>query len=186
VDIINNTPVTTITVSPDSNIVAGQTVTFTGYAVTFGTITGYQWFLNGSAITGATSTTFTVSDITHNESVYMAAYTSAVCAETGMSNTVGLHVSNGIATVSGANDLVLFPNPNTGVFEVNGTFDQVATGNATIEVMNPLGEVVYSAVGSIHNNALHSEVDMSRAKAGVYLLRMTYNGATKVARFTIE
>jgi len=186
VDIVNNTPVTTITVSPDSNIVAGQTVTFTGYAVTFGTITGYQWYLNGSAITGATSTTFTVSDVTHSESVYMEAYTSAVCAETGKSNTIGVHVNTGVASVNNANDLVLFPNPNTGIFEVSGTFDQVVTGTATIEVLNPLGQVVYTGGVAIHNNAMHSEIDLSHTQAGVYLLRMTYNGITKVSRFTIE
>ena len=57
--------VPTITTGPSS-----QSVTLSG-AVTFavtasGDPSGYQWFFNGSAITGATSSTYTLSNVTAN------------------------------------------------------------------------------------------------------------------------
>jgi hypothetical protein len=87
----NVTPSITITASPTGDICAGSPITFTANAINGGSQPAYQWKLNGIAINGATSNTYTSSTIVNGDVISCSLNSNAICATTSTA------VSNGIA-----------------------------------------------------------------------------------------
>jgi uncharacterized repeat protein (TIGR03803 family) len=69
------------------------------------------------------------------------------------------------------NEVVIYPNPNNGVFTVSIRNDQLGISNQ-IEIYNMLGEKIY--IGKI--NSATTELDLSNQAQGIYLYRMTEQG----------
>jgi RHS repeat-associated protein len=71
------TPSVSITASTGTTICAGTSVTFTASAVNAGS---YQWLINGSAVSGATGSTYTTTGLTNGEQVSCKITGSSACA----------------------------------------------------------------------------------------------------------
>jgi hypothetical protein len=90
-----NTPSVSITVAPSSLICAGSAVTFTATPVNGGSSPSYQWRINGSNVSGATSDSFTSSTLTNGQVVSCVLTSNASClsATTATSNNITMTVN---------------------------------------------------------------------------------------------
>ena len=185
--VFNNTPLVTISASPGTYVAPNTTVTFNA-SVSGPSIVGYQWYINNVLISGATSTSLIVPHMTHNDTVRFEVTSNAICANIGVSNTLIVHVTTAVANVSPSfNNVELFPNPNNGFFSVKGLIDAPsADGDVNMEVVNALGQIVYSGHSTIQNSMLDASFNFSRIPAGVYMLRLNKDGEGKIFRFMIE
>ena len=183
VTVLNNTPVANITASPDTFITAGATVTLHAYS-TGTSIVGYVWYVNNVPVVGASSSTLVLTGITHNDTIRYEVLSNAVCANIGVSNTIVIHLNTAVGNTSPEfSNIDLFPNPNNGSFTVKGTLENVTDGVATLEVTNAIGQLVHTQLANIVNRQLEQSVKVSDMPTGIYLLRISKDGAAKTFRF---
>jgi hypothetical protein len=72
------------------------------------------------------------------------------------------------------------PNPNNGTFTVKGTLSMVS-GEATIEVTNMLGQVVYRSKATVRNSNIEEHITLDNTLAnGMYLLNVRSGDNSKV------
>ena len=93
----------------------------------------------------------------------------------------------GVGSVSANNfSCTIYPNPNTGTFTLTGSW--IAGDNtATIEVIDLLGQVVYTKNITISNGKIDEEVQLgSNLSSGMYMLRINSANANQAIRFTIS
>ena len=68
------------------------------------------------------------------------------------------------------NDLYVYPNPNKGSFNVS--FGGLLSEDVTIELINPLGQVIFTETVSKNAGLLNKEFDIRNASAGVYFVKV--------------
>jgi len=93
---VNPAPVPAVTVTANnSTICAGTSITFTAAPTNQGTAPTYQWYKNGSAIGGATASTYTTTTAVNNDSYDVVLTSNAICASpaTVTSNAVVITVT---------------------------------------------------------------------------------------------
>jgi hypothetical protein len=119
----------TITTQPaNQTVAAGQTATFSVVATGAGTLT-YQWSMNGTAITGATSATYTTPATTASNNGEQFAVTVTNSAGSVTSNAAVLTVTS---TQSSAPTITTQPANQTVAAGQTATFSVVATGTGTL------------------------------------------------------
>lgn len=184
-NIMNNTPMVTIAATPDSMVLPGGTVSFIASVGGFG-ITGYQWYVNNVAIAGATSATYTRTNIRSNDRVRVEVTSSAMCANIGVSNTITTRITTDVANVSPSFDaLQLFPNPNNGTFQISGNISQLTDGKATIVITNAIGQVLYHQSTSVINQHIDAPIQIEHLPVGTYMLRISKDQEGKTFRFNV-
>jgi PKD repeat protein len=85
--------------------------------------------------------------------------------------------------LSNINNLLIYPNPSTGIFNVEADLKQAST--ISFEILDMLGRSLYSntsASATIHN----TRFDLSGYAAGVYTLRMEVDGRVISRRITLQ
>jgi hypothetical protein len=185
--VINDAPIAYITASPGTSVPVGATVTLNATVANGGVGALYQWQKNGIDIPGATNTTYVTSGITSADTYRMYVTSTMGCAvpATVASNSLTVHTNVGVSSIVGAVDNIsLFPNPNTGSFSVKGDLGQ-ATGDIRLEVVNTIGQVMYSTTLDGQNNILDHTINMPEAPAGVYILRLIVGDDTRLFRFAV-
>ena len=80
-------------------------------------------------------------------------------------------------------DIIISPNPSQGVFNVN--LANILPGEYKIDVLNILGEVVYSIVEDSRNN-LNTKIDLSGFDKGMYLINVINDINSVTQRVIIE
>jgi hypothetical protein len=89
--------------------------------------------------------------------------------------------------ITGADDIVVIPNPNRGQFTVKGSLGVSNDEEVTLEITDMLGQVVYTGKVVAHNGVLNEQVSLSGAIAnGMYLLNVHSETASKVFHMVIE
>ncbi len=74
--------------------------------------------------------------------------------------------------------LICSPNPNNGTFTICGSLPNAISGEATIEVMDIMGRIVYQNGAEIHNGDINKRVTLDYGVTnGVYFIKV-YNGTT--------
>lgn len=123
----------TITSNPaPANVYVGQTATFAVSAIGTGTLS-YQWYKNGVAISGATSSTYTTGTLTTADSgtTYYATVTDGDCTGTTLTSSAAkLTVSNIDTAVPPT--IIVQPTGQTAAVNGTATFTVVATGSGTL------------------------------------------------------
>ena len=76
-------------------------------------------------------------------------------------------IALGVDNLSANNNVTLYPNPNSGKFNLEITNYESGVTN-TLEVYNVLGEQVYSAKVTDEN----TQIDLSNKASGVYMYRL--------------
>ena len=181
-------PVVTITASPGFNISNGETVTLTAAVVNGGPLPTYQWLINGIPVGGATNSTYSNNAFNNKDSVTCQVLSSGGCSGLLGFNSITMHVANvGVKPVSlSGSDVVLIPNPNNGNFTLKGNLGTNTDDEVTIEVVNMLGQVVYSRNITAGNGEINERIQMNAVSNGMYLLNLRSGSESKVFHFVIE
>ena len=149
---VSGTQPATASISQNGNVLTAST-----------TGTTYQWYLNGVAITGATSQTYTASTSGN--------YQVIVKDDFGCSSQISLaysFVANGISDISSDSNWKLSPNPSSGFIAISNNNIQ---NDFTVEVFDVIG-----------NKMMHQEnatqLDLSSLSNGCYMINIeNANGA---------
>jgi len=168
--------ITTVTInaSPNANISApnGTSLcTTVKLKASYGVGYTWQWKLAGSPIGGATAFQYFATT--------PGSYTCVVTHPSGCAReTAALAV-----TACREGDLAIgifevYPNPSTGEFMVNISFENTNTQTAAINVYNAAGEVVYSTNANVNNGTVQALIALD-APAGVYLVKVTANESSE-------
>jgi hypothetical protein len=165
--------------------VSGSSVTF--HAVIAGTmLLPGTWYVNNAAVAD-TTTTLVIPHVTHNDTVRYEVASSMVCASIGVSNQVIVRLNTSVGNVSSTDmNIDMLPNPNNGSFALKGLVGGIEEGALAMEVTNALGQVVYKGSAAVHNGLVDNSVSLNNVASGLYILRVSKEGATRVFRFVVE
>jgi hypothetical protein len=153
---VNPSPTSTITPAGPTTFCAGDSVVLnanTGSGLT------YKWKKDGSNISGATNASYTAKAA----GTYKVVVTNAnACSKTSAGTVVTVNCKEQELTQS--NSFTIYPNPNSGSFELSSSED--LTGSH-LEIINLLGQKVFE-----NRNITRNIVDVSFLPAGSYLIRV--------------
>ncbi|GAA4470127.1 hypothetical protein GCM10023093_30730 [Nemorincola caseinilytica] len=179
-------PQVTVSATPGFDVLPGTTITFSAAATNTGAAPAYQWKISGSAITGATNTTFTWSTFAGGDVVSCAVTSSGECAGYTSADSGTVTFGTAVHTNAASAGIGLYPNPNKGNFILKGRLG--AGAGYTLQVTDVLGQVVYTGAGTAANGALHTQVTMPGHLAnGMYMLSLlSDDGQRYILHFVIE
>jgi hypothetical protein len=192
----NATMVVNPPVSPSVNIISDPAdgITYSGQAVTYytevtygGAATSYQWFVNGSAVTGATNATY-VRNIYHTDTVKCQITSTAPCVDNAnpVSNDIVMNtgqLGTHIATSAAAN-VTLFPNPNNGKFTLRGNTSNANASNATYQVYDVTGKMMAEGMVTIQQKTINEAISLGADLVpGQYFLKLSVEGDYKLISF---
>ncbi len=186
--VLNNSPIVSITASAGPSVTAGSPVTFTALTFNGGVGAIYQWMRNGVIVPGADSATYTIPSVTTADTVMVIVTSTMACAipNFAMSNTMIVHAHTvGVNTTATTFDAMeLFPNPNAGNFTLRG--ELLSSSDATIDVVNALGQTVYTEQMTAPAKQVNKTISLGNVAAGVYMVRLTQDGVTKIMRCAVQ
>ncbi len=183
--LVDNTPVVTITATPDTFVSFGSNVTFHAIIAGYSLLPG-QWYVNNTPVAD-TTTTLVLNHITHSDTVRYEVPSTMICASIGVSNTVIVRLNTAVGNVSSSEmNIDMLPNPNSGSFSLKGLVDGMDAGTLSLTVTNAVGQVVYTGTTAVKNNMVDASISMKNVTPGMYLLRVSKEGSTKVFRFIVD
>ncbi|XZF12450.1 M43 family zinc metalloprotease [Chitinophagaceae bacterium MMS25-I14] len=155
-----STPVTpSVSVTATGNpACAGQLITFTATPVNGGT-PGYQWYVNGTAVPGATNATYSSSSFTNGNTVYVVMTPAGVCVSpaTATSNTITVVISgNLVPSVS----ITAAGNPGCSGQPISFTATPTNGGTAPAYQWYVNGTQVTGATNSTYNSTTLNSGDL--------------------------
>lgn len=184
------TPVVGFTVSPDSLVTMGTSVTFTA-AITGAAIGSpvYYWMKNGvNVFTGNPYVAVAGTSFVNDDKISVkAVYTTAdVCttADTVRSGATRMQISTGLDQVVSSASMRIMPNPNQGNFLLEAGL--LKGNDYIVTVLDVTGRELYRNTFTAGNN-LQSLSLGSQLQPGTYFLTVTVSDAyRKTLRFTVR
>ena len=153
------TPFVTIHSSHDTTAYPGQIITFYAEETYGGSVTLYQWYLNGAPVAGATGNYYAMS-VYSNDSVYCVTTSNLPCTTNSVDTSNVITLINNQLSVQDIyfeGSLVLFPNPNTGEFTLRGAVNGFG---AKYQITDILGNVVVHGTVSANNGSIDQKFDL--------------------------
>ena len=103
-------------------------------------------------------------------------------------STVTLHLTIDPCDTNGINengivDLTLYPNPTTGMVNVQFTMNNVQFGEGEIQVLDMYGRLLQT-VETCHGASL--QIDLSHYATGIYFVRMVNGGKVMAVRKVVK
>ena len=135
-------------------------ITVNGNTLNSTSATTYQWYCNGVLITGATSQNYTAS----KNGKYVVRITDDKGCVYMYSTGVDYKGATGITTNELEEKLVFYPNPTTGLVNIDNK--QLYGANYEIRVFDPIGKLI-----SATKNA--EQIDLSSYENGIYFLQVS-------------
>ncbi len=168
------TRVAVVATTPPAPVISLDGSVFTSTATT-----GNKWYLNGVVIPGATAQTYTaISSGTY----YAIATDSTGCA--AQSNSINF-ISTGVVDVNGTEiSLVVSPNPNNGVFNVQFTVD--TRDDLDMSLINVVGQTVYKVRYPDFVGSFSQQINAGNLASGVYILKIVQGKKTYVKKLLIR
>ncbi len=179
-------PYVTIVGYPGMFIAKGSPDTLVATIYNGGTAPSYQWYVNDTAVIGATSSVFIRSNFKNQDSVTCKVTRNDACSLSSVNSVVIKVYKVGVPVVGNENEISLIPNPNKGTFAVKGTIG-IADENVTIEIVNMLGQVVYNSKAAVVNGQLNERISTDGTIAnGTYILSLHSSNGVNTFRFVVE
>ncbi len=172
---VNTAPVVTISAAPVRKLFPSLTSTLTAAVSSATAPLTYQWFRNGTAVTGATNNT-TVVNI-DGLGVYTVRVSDANgCISNGGTSTPGsIAITDSVTT----DRLFIYPSPNSGQFQVRWYTD-LANGSLVpglLNIYDSKGSRVFTGVYTVGNGYKPMNVDLGVHGKGVYRVDLLdFNG----------
>lgn len=167
--------VVTINAAPIPTLTTNGTILQAG-----GPFASYQWYQNGTAIPGATTTPYVA---TTGGSFYCIITDANGCVAS--SDTIEFHPAGVPNLAPFVDALTMYPNPNNGTFSLSGAA-QADDNKATIEVMDITGKVLYKDNVAIVNSTIHKDVELGKIPAGIYMVRVSAGNEKKTLRLQVQ
>jgi uncharacterized repeat protein (TIGR01451 family) len=145
----------------------------------------YAWFRNNETTPLSTNASLTLNNTVNGTKVYCNMTASSdLCTETPVvtSDTFRITcITSKIEAPSIVQLFEVFPNPNKGQFGMKLTLEKMA--NVQISFLNALGQVLKTE--SIETSDFEAQYDFSHFSDGIYLLKLTIEGQSKVKKIHI-
>ena len=171
------------TISGSGPVYVGSTLTLTE------TVTGGTWISSDPAIATVNPTTGLVTGVSPGTDTI----TYSVSAPCGGASAFTIVTINPLPTtmVHGVNaplnSIRLIPNPNKGVFSVNGSFGTATNEEATLEVTDMTGHILLTNKITTQNGNIDQRIDLHGLLAnGMYMLNLHSATQNTVFHFVIE
>ncbi len=164
-----------ITVNPNP---VAPSITQSGQTLSSNAVgSSYQWYLNGSPISGATASTYSV-----QTTLPIGTYGVIVTNSFGCSSTMGTFIVTGINELSVNNSISLYPNPTNG--NVRYTLSMPKEGTYTISISDVLGKTLSSSEVFVSSNYI-GNIDMTTYSKGVYFISVKNDHYTAVKKIVV-
>jgi hypothetical protein len=134
---------------------------------------GNQWYLNDTAISGATGVTFTA----QLAGTYYTVVTDPVTGCQLKSNTLP-YTYNGISPVT------VSPNPSNGSFQLQFLFN--SADNTAVEIYDMIGQRVYEQQLGNYSGYFSGQIDAVNLASGIYVLKVVHGGSTYENKILIK
>lgn len=141
------------------------TITMSGTTLTSSSATGNQWYLDGTAIPGATGQNYT---FTSNGN-YTVVVTSGSCSSPASAATSVTNV--GISETSNDNTISVYPNPNDGNFILS--FNSPVKTSCKVMITNAIGQLVYQEELKDFSGSYSKHLSVTEFGKGVYTISFT-------------
>ena len=178
-------PVVEITGNTGTSL-QGQPDTLTATVTNAGTAPVYQWIINSTVITGATSPGL-IHTFANNDSVSCVVTPAGDCGFASFSSVI-MHVRS-LGVLSSAytgSDVLIMPNPNKGTFTITGTMP-ASVAEAAISVTDVIGQVVYKGRVSLSKGYLNERIVLGDdLAAGIYFLNIDAEAGKLTYRILIN
>jgi hypothetical protein len=153
----------TLVITASQNPIADDTpVTFTATATDAGPNPTFQWYINGIALSGATSSTYTSSTIGNNQTITCRITGQIPCSsvQTVTSNGITMVITN-VNELSADSEMLIYPNPSSSEVTFSSKHDLV------FYIVNEAGQLVKEIrLNSANQNA----VTINDLASGVYIV----------------
>lgn len=179
-----------ITVNPLS-VITGSTTACTGRTIQLynGTTGGGTWSTSTSAVATISASGLLSATISGAANVI---FTTPLGCITNKTITVAAcreaDSTTGISTViTGIDNLILFPNPNKGTFNIKGALATEEDAEVSIEITDMLGQLVYRNTFTAHNGNINEQLQLVNTIANsMYLVNIRSGASQKVFHIVIE
>jgi len=158
------------------------TIAQNGFILTSSPAASYQWQFNSVDIPGATSQSYTIMQTGY--------YTVVITDANGCvaSATVYVDITGIEEEVSDLN-ISVYPNPSDGNLvlsfsDYNNTSG--ASGQLQLDVVNALGQVVFSSEEKLHTLPFSKSIDLTHLSDGIYFLELKTTKAIAAKKFLIS
>ncbi|HYV94314.1 MAG TPA: kelch repeat-containing protein [Chitinophagales bacterium] len=139
-------------------------ITQVAYTLTSSPANSYQWQLNAADIPGATNQSYTI--------LQTGYYTVVVGDSNGCKNSATTYVLiSGIDDLRGDANISVYPNPSSGNFMVEW-LNGLMADEVSIDVVNTLGQNVFSARQKIPSPHWKKQIDLGVAAHGIYFIEI--------------
>ncbi len=168
---VSPSPVVTLTVVPYTRLYPGLSTVLMANVSPAGSYT-FEWTRNGNPVAGAPGASLLVNvDLLGDYAVRVE--NAAGCANVSAVQTIA---------DSASTKLFIWPNPNTGVFQVSYHRGAgLGSVNYTLTIYDAKGAYVFRQSYSINSPYQLMEVNMTREAGGVYMVVLTDNGGKRLA-----
>jgi hypothetical protein len=144
---------------------ATPVITQTGSTLTSSSAVDNQWYLDGSPIAGAISQSYTF--VVNGN--YTVVVTTAGCSSPSSSPTAVTSVS--INEIADSEQLLVYPNPNEGVFMIS--FFAKEKSDYKIEILNSIGQRVYFETSKDFSGSYNRQLNVVEFGQGIYTISLT-------------
>ena len=176
--------------APGVLLTVGGYDTFTAQVQFAGDDPVYQWYKNGIAIPGANYFKYVTNDLNDRDSISCMVTTGSGTACEGVKGYNWMVLAVAPAAVANVNSIIsdirLVPNPNAGVFTVEG-FISSTNADLTYEVTNVIGQSVYKETENVIGGKVKKPISLDNSLPnGVYVLHIVSDNSSQVIKFTVN
>jgi len=127
------------------------------------------WFDPGIAGVGTHTITYT--------------YTDANNCENFAEETILVDPCTGLSEIADATDILIFPNPGKGTFNIRLNFE---TGNVDIRLFNAMNELVFKQFNQYLIKDINYKLDLNHLPAGIYYMHVSGDDVDFVEKIIIQ
>ncbi len=181
-------PEVNIIANPGASISTGASDTLTAIVNGDQTASAYQWYVNETAIPGATNTSFVSSNFSDHDSVICKVTGNTKCGSPAF-NSIVIRVGNADTAhiISPVNNIEVLLNPNDGEFFVKGAMTIAEDGTIILDITNMQGQVIYNKKVIARDGNVNEQINLGNTIAnGLYILNVHSGVTNKIFHIVVE